>query len=143
MFEYQCTTLMWHLPREPKVPTGVIEYSCCLLFDMYYILLPCIYITQTKKEPSLLVKLTSLSLYIQLIDDDLAGPQRESHASECHRTTTASMCPCVMGCLNTQCITLTWHMLRKPETHYTTMHICSHLTSSRREGLMCTHVPEL
>ena len=53
-----------------------IEYSCCPLFDMY-ILLPCIYVTQTKKEPSLLVKLTSLSLYVQLIDDDLA--HKESH----------------------------------------------------------------
>ena len=58
-----------------------IEYSCCPLFDMY-ILLPCIYVTQTKKEPSLLVKLTSLSLYVQLVDDDLVGPQREAHASD-------------------------------------------------------------
>ena len=106
MFEYQynvqlrCGTCL----RNRKVPTWSevmthihIEYSCCPLFDMYiYTPIPCIYVTQTKKEPSLLVKLTSLSLYVQLIDDDLAGPQRESHRSECHRTKPPHACARVL-----------------------------------------------
>ena len=90
MFEYQynvqlsCGTCLGNrkVPTWSEVMTHIyIEYSCCPLFDMY-ILLPCIYVTQTKKEPSLLVKLTSLSLYVQLVDDDLVGPQREAHASD-------------------------------------------------------------
>ena len=32
-----------------------------------------------------------------------------------------------MWCLNTQCTTLMWHMLRKPETHYTMMRVAPSL----------------